>query len=245
MTTRILISATLGLLFLASCKKDSTNPPSGNSLPKTYTEDVRSTGFNSKVTYNLTYDGNNRLISMAAIPDPSITKFVYAYTGNSSIAMDLYNYNVLSIHEIMWLNSSSVLDSTFQFNDTQDTMTEKYIYNSGKQLVQIKSYDYSSLGSTLDNTTVYTYDNNGNVTKESDDNGKEITYTYTSIQNSLSMGQPFLPVPKTFINTATTSSGGSDIIATHFYSFDGNNRLVKDSSYTSGADVIAIKSYSY
>ena len=245
MTKRILISAMLGLLFLASCKKDNSNPPSENSLPKTYTEDVRASGFNSKVTYNLTYDGNTRLISLAAIPDPPITKFVYTYTGNGSVAMDLYNYNVLSIHEILWLNASSVLDSTFQFNDTQDTMTEKYIYNSAKQLIQLKSYDYSSLGTTLNNTTIYTYDNNGNVTKESDDNGKVITYTYTSIQNSLSLGQPFLPTPKYFINTASTSTGGSSVTATHFYSFDSSNRLIKDSAYTSGADVIGIKSYAY
>ena len=245
MIKRILISAILGLLFLASCKKDNTNPSSGNSLPKTYTEDVRSTGFNSKVTYNLAYDENNRLVSMAAIPDPSVTKFVYAYTGNISVTMDLYNYGVFGIHEILWLNSSSFLDSTFQFNNTQDTMTEKYIYNSGKQLIQLKSYDYSSSGTVLDNTTVYAYDNSGNVTKESDDNGKVITYTYTNISNSLSLGQTFLPLPKYFINTATTSSGGSPVTATHFYSFDSSNRLIKDSSYVSGEDVIAIKSYTF
>ena len=241
----LIISTAIGMLIFASCKKDNNNAPTSSSLPKTYTEDVRASGFNSVITYNLTYDGNNRLTSMAAIPAPSITKFIYTYSGNTSLTMDLYSSGALSIHEILWLNTSYFLDSTFQFNDTEDSTTEKYIYNSGKQLIQLKNYIYSSSGAALDNTTVYTYDNNGNVTKESDDNGKVITYTYTNMLNYLNLGQFFIPVPKYFVNTATTSDGGPDLTATHYYSFDSSKRLVKDSAYTTGADVIAIKSYTY
>src|SRR4051794_1495825 len=141
---KTLLSATLFAFFLfISCKKSNDNPSTGSAfLPKTYTEDIRSTGFNSLTTYNLTYDGNNRITSMTSIPEPAINKFIYTYSSNNSLTMDLYNSNVLSIHEILWLNSSGALDSTFQYNDSHDTSTEKYIYNSSKQILQIKNYNY-------------------------------------------------------------------------------------------------------
>jgi hypothetical protein len=183
---------------------------------------------------------------MASIPEPSVVKFIYTYTAATSITMDLYNSNSLSIHEILWLNASSVLDSTFQYNDTNDSSTEKYIYNAGKQLVQIKNYNYSYTGAVPDHTTDYSYDNIGNVTTESNSSGVSTSYTYyTDLPNTLSLGQSFIPLPKYFIKTATSSSGGSPITATHFYTFDSSNRLVKDSASTTGVDVTVIKSYKY
>jgi hypothetical protein len=235
------------LIFLfTACKKSNDAPASNGSLPKTYTEDIRSSGLNSVTTYNLLFDANNRITSMAAIPEPSIVKFIYKYTANTSLTMDLYNSNALSIHEILWLNASSKLDSTFQYNDTNDSSTEKYIYNSDKQLVQIMNYNYSYTGAVLDHTTDYTYDNMGNATTESNSDGSSTSYTYyTDMPNTLNLGQLFFPQPKYFIKTATSSSGGSPLTATHFYTFDSSNRLVKDSASTTGVDAIVIKSYTY
>jgi len=233
-------------LFIACKKNNDTLSNGSSSLPKTYTEDIRSTGFNSLTTYTLTYDGNNRITSMTAIPEPAVVKFVYTYSSINSLTMDLYNSNVLSIHEILWLNGSGKLDSTFQYNDTHDSSTEKYIYNSNKQILQIKNYNYSSSGSELDHTTDYTYDNLGNAVTESTSNGNSTNYTYYSdLPNTMTMGQTFNPQSKYFIKTASSSSSGTPITATHFYSFDSSNRLVKDSAVTTGVSAVLIKSYTY
>ena len=245
---KTLLPATLfAFLLFAACKKDNDTPSTNSaSLPKTYTEDIRSTGFNSLTTYNLTYDGDNRITSMTAIPEPAIVKFVYKYSPNNSLTMDLYNSNVLSIHEILWLNSSGTLDSTFQYNDTNDSSTEKYIYNSGKQILQIRNYNYSSGGSKLDHTTDYIYDNLGNAITESTSDGSSTNYTYyTDLPNTLTIGQTFYPQAKYLIKTASSSSSGTPITATHFYSFDSSKRLVKDSAVTTGVSAVLIKSYTY
>jgi len=245
---KTLLPASLFAFFLfTACKKNNETPSTDSaSLPKTYTEDIRSTGFNSLTTYNLTYDGNNRMTSMTAIPEPAIVKFVYKYSSNNSLTMDLYNSNVLSIHEILWLNASGTLDSTFQYNDTNDSSTEKYIYNSSKQILQIKNYNYSSSGSQLDHTTDYTYDNLGNAITESISNGTLTNFTYyTDMPNTLTMGLTFNPQAKYLIKTASSSSSGTPVTATHFYSFDSSNRLIKDSAVTTGVSAILIKSYTY
>jgi hypothetical protein len=247
MKKTLLPSILLGFFLFAACKKSNDTPSTDSaSLPKTYTEDIRSTGFNSLTTYNLTYDGNNRLTSMTAIPEPAIVKFVYKYSSNTSLTMDLYNSNVLSIHEILWLNSSGTLDSTFQYNDTNDSSTEKYIYNSSKQILQIRDYNYSSSGSELDHTTDYIYDNLGNAITESTSDGNSTNFTYyMDMPNTLTMGQTFFPQSKYFIKTASSSSSGTPVTATHFYSFDGSNRLIKDSAVTTGVSAVLIKSYTY
>lgn len=241
-----LLPALLVISLFTACKKSNDTPSGSGSLPKTYTEDIQASGFNSVTTYNLTFDANNRITSMAAIPEPSIVKFIYTYTAATSLTMDLYNSNSLSIHEILWLNASSKLDSTFQYNDTNDSSTEKYLYNAEKQLVQIKNYNYSYTGAVLDHTTDYSYDNMGNVTTESNSGGTSTSYTYyTDMPNTLNLGQLFFPQTKYFIKTATSSSGGVPVTATHFYSFDSSNRLIKDSASTIGVDAIVIKSYTY
>jgi hypothetical protein len=238
--------AIMAIFLFQACKKNNDTPADSSSYPKTYTEDIRITGYNSLTTYNLAYDGNGRMISMTAIPEPAIVKFIYNYTSASSFTMDLYNSNALSIHEVLWLNTSSNLDSTYQYNDTGDSSTEKYVYNSTKQLLQIKNYNYHSSGSVPDHTVDYTYDNMGNVTQESNSQGTSVSYTYyTDLPNTLRLGKPFLPPSKYFIKTASSSSSGTPVTGTHYYSFDGSNRLVKDSAVTTGVDATVIKSYTY
>jgi YD repeat-containing protein len=235
-------------LFLSSCKKDNSTSGSGNSsLPRTYTEDIRSSIIgNSVTTYDLTYDANNRLTALTATPAPPSLNFVYAYPTASTVTLDLYEGGVLSIHEMYWLNTSSLVDSTFQFDDTGDTTTEKYIYNGSKQLIQQNTYDFSTSGTFLDNTTNYTYDNLGNVVTSVDNQGKTINYTYyTNLSNTLNMGQNFLPQTVNLVQTATLTSSGTTETVNHYYTFDGNNRLIKDSASTVEVDLIAIKSYTY
>lgn len=192
----------------------------------------------------MTYDNNNRLLSIVSTPAPSGLKFVYQYS-TSSFTLDLYNSNTLSIHEIAWLNAIPFVDSTFQYNNTNDTTTEKYIYNASKQLVKKNEYSYSkATGGTLDNTTNYTYDNNGNVITETDDSGTTTYDYYSNLLTPFSLNMSYSPVTKNLPKTLTLKSGGITVSATHTYTFDSNNRLTTDKAVGSNGDIIT-KSYTY
>jgi len=233
-----------GILIFFSCKKDNSANAS-STRPKTYTENVTSSILgNSTTVFDLTWDKNNRLLSVVSTPAPPALKFVYQYSA-SSFTLDLYNSNALSIHEIVWLNAIPFIDSTFQYNDTHDTTTEKYIYNASKQLVQSKEYSYSSVsGVTLNNTTHYTYDNNGNVITQTDDSGTTTFDYYSNLLTSFTVNMSYLPVTKNLPKTVTYNSGGITESAIHTYTFDGNNRLTTDKAVASNGDII-IKTYAY
>jgi YD repeat-containing protein len=233
-----------GVISLTGCSKDNNNTPSQSfSLPKTYTEDVRSSIVgNSNTTYNLSYDGQARLLSMISTSTPTL-KISYQYSGNS-FTSDMYNNDVLQIHEMFWLNSASLVDSTFQYNNTQDTTTEKYIYDVNKALIQKTEYEYQQGVGVPVSVTSYTYDNLGNLVSESTNTGSSTQYTYTNVANS-NLYQTYFPQPKYLVKTATMSVGGFLETATHSYSFDSNSRLTMDSVYTSGTDLIVVKSYTY
>jgi hypothetical protein len=168
---------------------------------------------------------------------------VFQY-GNGSYTGDIYNSNAISIHEVFFLNSNSFVDSTFQYNDTNDSTTEKYIYNSSKQLATLKEYDYSIVtGAQLSNTTTYTYDSNGNQITATD-NFSVTTYEYTTLVNNLVVGAPYFPVNKNLVKTTTNTSGGTTVILNHTYTFDGSNRLSTE-KITDDAGDIVIKTYTY
>jgi len=236
--------ALVGILFLFSCKKDSATNAS-SLRPKTYTENITSSFLGNSITiYDLTWDNNNRLVSLVSTPAPPALKFVYQYS-TSSFTLDLYNSNALAIHEIVWLNSIPYIDSTFQFNNTQDTSTEKYTYNSSKQLVQINEYSYSKLsGATLDNVTNYTYDNNGNAITVTDDNGTTTYDYYTNLPTPFSLDLAYIPITRNLPKTVSLNSGGTIVSATHTYTFDSNNRLTTDKAVASNGDII-VKTYTY
>jgi YD repeat-containing protein len=236
--------AILSNVIFSSCSKshDTTTPVT--SLAKTYTEEIRSSAFDSLTTYNLTYDGNYNLLSMVAVPE-SIGKFIFQYPTSLTVTMDMYTGTQLSIHENFWLNTASFADSTFQYNDTQDTTTEKYFYTGDNLLSKVNYYDYHTSGTTLTKTTTYTYDALGNASTQTDNPGGTITFTYYQTLNTFSIGNSFIPQPRNLIRSTTLDNGGTPITTMHYYSFDTSNRLIKDSITTSGIDVIVVKSYTY
>jgi len=243
--TKPLLAALACILTFSACKKNDSVSPNAANLPKTYTEDITSSGIgNSKTTYNLSYDGNGRLTSLVSASAPG-NKFVYKYNTNSTYTMDLFISNFLSIHENFFINSNSLVDSTFQYDDTQDTTTEKYFYNGSGQLVQLNEYDYTKAdGSVLNNVHTYEYDANGNQTKDTDYNGVQTFTYYTDLENTLSVGQTYFPKGKYLIKTLTVDNGGSPITVNYTYTFDSQKRLVTDNEVSSDGDIV-IKTYTY
>jgi hypothetical protein len=241
----LFLSGIVAAISLFSCKKSSDANPSGTSLPKTYTEDLHSVAINTLTTYNLSYDARNRLISMVSIPEPAILKFVYQYPTDKTVVMDMYNYGDLSIHENFWLNSFSMLDSTLQYDDSDDTTTEKYYYDGNQLLTEVNTYDYVGSVPELSNQAQYTYDNNGDPITQADYTGTTSFTYYSNLPYTLSIGQPYIKTPKYFIKTTSSTANGTPSTATHYYTFDGSNRLTKDSAYISGINAVLVKTYTY
>jgi hypothetical protein len=244
---KLLLVITLTVLF-ASCSKeksvkDPSNPnPTTISKLKTYTEDLTASGTHSVVTYDLAYDNSSRLVSMISEASAG-DKFLFKYNTNNFTG-DIYAANKLSIHEIFFMNTNSFVDSTFQYNDTQDTSTEKYIYNSAKQIITLKEYDYSTAGgSQLSNITYYTYDSNGNQVSATDD-FSVTTYDYTTLLNNLVLGPFYIPMNKNLVKTTSVASGGQTDVLHHAYTFDSSGRLSTEKITTDTGEVV-IKTYTY
>ena len=119
------------IIIFSSCQKDKQpNADTNLSKVKTYTESITSPGSPAiSDTYNITYDGNNRITGVIPV-NSADAKFIFTYGSNNKYSLDLYISGALSIHEDFFVNSNSFPDSTFQYNDTNDTTTEKYLYNS-------------------------------------------------------------------------------------------------------------------
>jgi hypothetical protein len=246
------------ILICSSCQKEATleigpttqppttpPPTNGAHKVKTYTEDVTyGGGQHVKETFNLTYDNNDRLLSLISTTVLG-NKLVYQYNTDNTYTMDIYVANVLSIHELFYLNTIPLVDSIVQYDAVgKDTTTEKYIYNSSKQLVTLKEYRYSkTTGATLLAQTNSTYDNSGNLIKEAS-TGYTATYDYyPDLVNNFSVGLIYYYQSKNLVKT-TTENSGSTVTINHTYTFDSSNRLLSEKEVFSDGNV-TIKSYTY
>lgn len=237
------------LYSLSSCKKDSSNnaPNNPNKL-KMYIEDATNTPLNEIDTFNITYDGQNRITSLYS----STIKTVYASNSNNSFTLDLYTYGAFNIHEVAFINSSLLVDSTFQYNNTNDSTTEGYVY-SGKTLLRKTTYDYSkSTGAQIDTQDDYTYDNNGNMIKDIQSDGfgdvnTISTFTYGNQLLNFSTSPIYFPVQsKNLPATQTQTDGGGNLIATVTYSyvFDSAGRVTKETDAVDNGESV-VKTYVY
>ena len=246
----------LFVMFFSSCQKEITGeiarptdttgtggtggPVGSTSLVKTYTEDITSASVNLKVTFDLSYDASDRIISMVSATNAG-DKFVYQYNSNK-YSSDIYNSNRLSIHADFYLNSMQLVDSVLQYNDTADTTTHKFTYNAAKQPIRQKEYEVKNGVSMLINTTNYAYDATGNVTNEKDSDG-ETSYEYGTSLNNLNFGRTYSYTNKHLPKT-TTVKGVNAGTLTHTYTFDSSNRLTSEKAVHSNGDV-AVKTYTY
>jgi len=242
------------IIIFSSCQKDK-QPDANTNLNKvkTYTENITSPGGGTiAATFNVGYDGNNRITSLTQTNASGI-KFLFTYTSDTKYSMDLYESGSISVHEDFFLNSNSLPDSTFQYNNTQDSTTEKYLYNSNGQLVTLKEYVYSkNYGSEIDNITSYTYDSNGNVVNTTDTNNQIETFeyypdlVYTVPLTNPALNQGINSTKKmNLVKTHTVTSNGSLVgTDTYTYTFDSNNRI---STITQTADdgTIATQTFTY
>jgi hypothetical protein len=116
------------VILFSSCQKDAgADSPTSTDRVKSYTEDITSGSIgNSVTTYNLTYDGSNRITSLISASN-SGDKFLFTYNSAATFSMEIFNSNIRVIHEDFFLNSNSYPDSTYQYNNTGDTSTEKNV----------------------------------------------------------------------------------------------------------------------
>ncbi|MEJ0105418.1 MAG: hypothetical protein WDO19_23930 [Bacteroidota bacterium] len=243
------LAVILPVIFFTSCQKDQSGDlPAATDKIKTYTEDITSPGIgHSVVTYNLKYDANDRITSLISASDPG-NKIVYTYNTANSFSSDLYNANVLESHEELYLVNNYV-DSTYQYNNTGDTATEKFIYNAAKEWVKSYEYSYSKLtGAVLQNTITYTYDGNGNQLKaEGTDTNVDTYEYYPDLVYIHPLIGPALepPVKHNLIKTHTSTSNGYSIGTAIFtYTFDSNNRISIEKAEVDDGSVV-IKTYTY
>jgi YD repeat-containing protein len=243
---RVLLAA-LAVIFLFSCKKNNGDDSSGASVKlKLYIEDVKYAGQELTDSFNVTYDAGNRITSLSS-PD---LRFDYTYADNS-FTLDLYENNALSIHEIAYINPASYVDSTFQFNNTNDTTTEGFSY-SGSQLVHLITYSYSSAGTEVETVDDYAYDSNGNMVKDTQTDGSGnvnqiSTFTYTNKLLKVTINPTyFAPASKYLPATESVSDGQGNTLGTvtYSYQFDGAGRLARETD-TEDNGSIATKTYVY
>jgi len=228
--------------FVTSCKKNSDTSPSGvSSKLKLYIEDARATPYGTIDSFSVGYDNNNRITSLTG----KSLRFAYAYNGSTGYTMDLFELGQLSIHEIGFIKGSYV-DSTYQINNTQDTTTEKYIYN-GTQLTSRITYDYSGGRPVVYDRENYTYDGSGNLIKTVQLDGTTTTYTYTDKPFQLTVNPTYQPIQaKNLPATAKQTDGGGNTLSTvtYSYQFDSQGRVVNETDALGGGYVV-IKSYVY
>jgi len=247
---RALTSIFIAVILFSSCQKEYTpdiipgTTNSNTSLVKTYTEEITS---GSMVvysnTYDISYDANNRIVSMISRSNAG-DKFIYKYNSNNTYTMDLYNSNVVSIHQLVFINNNSLIDSTMQQNNTMDSSSEKYIYNSTKQLIQIKQYSGTLNGYELDDIINYEYDNNGNITSETSQIQQIKFEYYTDLFNDVNTGMIYHTASKNLIKKATYTSDSSTQVVNHTYTFDSSKRLTSDKIVSDGGEN-ATKKYTY
>ena len=234
------------VILLSACgKKDNLQPDNNAGKVKTYTEEIISPNYSNSVTLNISYDANNRITDITSATSPG-NKFSFTYQSNDHYSMDIYNSGTIEIHEEFFMKNA-YLDSTVQYNDSKDTMTEKYFYNTEQQLTKMLEYEYEK-GPHLTNAVSYTYDVAGNMIKSTDTDRNTDTYEYhADLVYVMPQIMPFFNSPKkmNLVKTHTLTSNGYLVGSTiSTYTFDSNDRIstIKE---TANDGTVSTKTFTY
>jgi hypothetical protein len=237
----------LTVFVLVSCKKNSgTNAAENANKLKTYIENDTVGGTIQSDTFAVSYDNDNRLTGLVS---PNL-KEIYAYQSKS-YTLDLYVNGVLNVHEMFFINGSSLVDSTIQYNNTNDTTTEGYVYN-GTTLTALLTYDYINNIASIDSRDDYTYDNNGNLLKDVQSDGYGnvslvYAYTYTTDPITARIKPTYYPLQAKYLPatlTLTDGFGNPQGTITYTYVLDSSSRLTKETDAADNGDV-STKTYIY
>ena len=228
---------------LISCKKDDNGSGDpATARVKTYTEDYTS-GIDHVVnTFNLNYDSDGRLTSMVATGN-SGDRFQLSYEKNT-VTMELYAGHELALHTLCFLNTQNNIDSTIQYNNTNDFSSERYFYNSQNRLSRYIEYDYYGPIPEITNVSDYTFDANGNIAQVKD-RFSLTTYEYfTEYRNAPNLGFPSFPKSENLVKSTTMTFGYTPQVWNHTYTFDTKKRLTSETISSSTGEVL-VKSYTY
>jgi hypothetical protein len=237
----------LAVFLLVSCKKNSGTNASGNANKlKTYIETDQVSGTVQSDTFSVSYDNDNRLTGLIS---PNL-KEIYTYQSKS-YTLDLYVNGALSIHENFYINGSALVDSTLQYDNTNDTTTEGYVYN-GTILTTLFTYNYIDNIASIDTRDDYTYDNSGNLLKDVQSDGYGdvnliYAYTYTTNPVNVRVNPTYYPLQAKYLPATlklTDGFGNSQGNISYAYVFDSANRLTKETDTADNGDV-ATKTYIY
>jgi YD repeat-containing protein len=240
------IIAALFIFIFPSCKKEKQAAITTHSdRVKTYTETLTSSSATTSETYNFEYDSQDRITAIISASSPD-KKFVFNYNPDSSFTMDAFSGGTLYLHEIFYFKNS-LLDSTYQYDNTLDTIAEKYKYNSSNLLSVLDEYAYYYSLPVLSRITVYTYDDKGNLIKTANTNNKVETYDYyPDLVYTMPVISPKTKPRKTnLVKTYTLHENGFLIgSTTSTYTFDDNNRITTITETATNGSV-GVKTFTY
>lgn len=213
------------VLLMTACQKDDMPNPNSNVLKvKSYKNKVVTAAGDSLIAnYNLNYDENDRIISVIQAEAPG-NKYLFSYSANNRLSMDIYQEGTLSIHKDFFLNSNYLVDSTYQYDHDTAVTSQKYFYEANDQLATIKQYDEDKLVNVMS----FTYDNDGNVVRTTDTNNLVETMEY--YPNLVYANPVTIPIQstkpmhlrKTYKLTRNGNEAGS---VETTYTFDNKNRI--------------------
>lgn len=212
-----LLTAAIALGLLASCKKnDSKKTFQKGPLRKTVIRTVHTgTSPDWSDTTNYSYDTQDRV----TLVTEGKTRSVYTYDAAGNYMQDIYTRDTLRVHLTVFVAGSNI-DSLVQTDGQKITYTEKYVYNAG-MVTSITTYQYASTGSAaFSDRLVFTWDNNGNITRQEDDgvNGQALSvYNFTYQHNPSQYSNAYLgyiyisPTSNDLLSTATDLSGSGAV----------------------------------
>lgn len=241
----IAISLVTLIVVSASCKKDSDSSGPSSQKLKAYTEDITAIGGRVVETYNINYDGQGRLTSLVSVTKPGY-RLEYTYQNNDKFTYEKLEGDQVTFHSTNYLNSHSLVDSTYQFNHLHDTISYKYLYDEENRLVKKNEYIHSYLipYPVLVNEIKYQYDLKGVLTKIQE-SFAEITYRYDSLHlNTVQLEPSYFPFQEKLPTHTYTTRHGRTVEIEHTYQYDEHNRLVQERA--AGNDgKITLKTYTY